>query len=83
MALEHAGLGQGDRQVERRLAAQPGQQALGPLPGDDRLDGLDGERLEVDRVGDDGSVMIVAGLEFTRIVRTPSARSARQAWVPA
>ena len=27
--------------------------------------------------------MIVAGFEFTRIVRTPSARSARQAWVPA
>ncbi len=30
-----------------------------------------------------GSVMIVAGFELTRIVRTPSARSARHAWVPA
>ena len=83
VALEHAGPGQGDRQVERRLATQPGQEALGPFPGDDRLDGLDGERLEIDRVGDRGSVMIVAGFELTRIVRTPSARRARQAWVPA
>ena len=30
-----------------------------------------------------GSVMTVAGLEFTRIVSTPSPRSARQAWTPA
>jgi hypothetical protein len=30
-----------------------------------------------------GSVMTVAGFEFTRIVSTPSARSARQAWTPA
>ena len=29
-----------------------------------------------------GSVMIVAGLEFTRITRMPSARSTRHAWVP-
>ncbi len=29
-----------------------------------------------------GSVMIVAGLEFTRITRMPSSRSTRQAWVP-
>ena len=54
VALEHAGPGQGDRQVQRRLAAQPGEEALGPFPGDDRLDGLDGERLEIDRVGDRG-----------------------------
>ena len=30
-----------------------------------------------------GSVMIVAGLELSRMVRTPSSRSARQACVPA
>ena len=29
-----------------------------------------------------GSVMMVAGLEFTRMTRSPSARSTRQAWVP-
>ena len=29
-----------------------------------------------------GSVMIVAGLEFTRTTRRPSSRSTRQAWVP-
>ena len=29
-----------------------------------------------------GSVMIVAGLEFTSTTRMPSARSTRQAWVP-
>ncbi len=29
-----------------------------------------------------GSVMIVAGFEFTRMTRTPSSRSTRHAWVP-
>jgi hypothetical protein len=29
-----------------------------------------------------GSVMIVAGFEFTRMTRRPSLRSTRQAWVP-
>ena len=29
-----------------------------------------------------GSVMIVAGLEFSRMTRRPSALSTRQAWVP-
>jgi hypothetical protein len=29
-----------------------------------------------------GSVMIVAGLEFTRITRMPSSRRTRHAWVP-
>ncbi len=52
MALEHAGAGQSDGQVERRLAAEPGQQPVGSLAGDHRLHGLDRERLEVDRVGD-------------------------------
>ena len=52
MALEDAGLGQGRREVERGLAAEAGEQALRPLLRDDGLDRLDGERLEVDRVGD-------------------------------
>ena len=52
MALEDAGLGQRGREVERGLAAEAGEQALGPLPRDDRLDRLDRERLEVDGVGD-------------------------------
>ena len=50
--LEDAGLGHRGRQVERGLAAQPGEQALRALLRDDRLDGLDRERLEVDDVGD-------------------------------
>ena len=52
VALEDAGLRERRRQVERRLAAEPGQQALGLLAGDDGLDRVDGERLEVDGVGD-------------------------------
>ena len=36
-------------QVERGLAAEPGEQALRALPRDDRLDRLDRQRLEVDR----------------------------------
>ena len=38
MPLEDAGLGEGHREVERGLAAEPGEQALGLLAGDDRLD---------------------------------------------
>ena len=52
--LEDAGLGQRHGQVEPGLAAEPGEQPLRPLFGDDLLDGLDGERLEVDGVGDLG-----------------------------
>ena len=52
VALEDAGLGQRHRQVQRGLATEPGQQALRLLLGDDRLDRLDRERLEVDDVGD-------------------------------
>jgi hypothetical protein len=45
---------------------------LGLLALEDALDRRDRERLQVDRVGDARSVMIVAGLELSRIVRTPS-----------
>ena len=54
MALEDAGLGQRHREVERRLAAEPGEQAVRPLARDHRLDRVDGQRLEVDGVGDVG-----------------------------
>ena len=54
VAVEDARLGHRGRQVERGLAAQPGEQALGLLLGDDRLDRLDRQRLEVDDVGDRG-----------------------------
>ena len=54
MALEDAGIGHGGDEVERGLAAEPGEQALGLLLRDDGLDGLDGQRLEVDDVGDRG-----------------------------
>ncbi len=48
--LEHSGLGQGHGQVQGRLAAEPGQEPLRPLFGDDLLDRLHGQRLEVDGV---------------------------------
>ncbi len=49
--LEDSGLGQGHGQVEPGLAAQARQETLRPLFGDDLLDGLDGERLQVYGVG--------------------------------
>src|SRR5450756_324048 len=52
MAFQDPGLRQGHRQVERRLAAEAGEEAVGLLAGDHRLDRRDGERLEVDGVGD-------------------------------
>ena len=51
VSFEDAGVGHRRGQVERGLAAQPGQQAVRPLPGDDRLDRLDRQRLEIDHVG--------------------------------
>ena len=35
IALEHAGTGKLDREVERGLAAEPGEEPVGPLPFDD------------------------------------------------
>src|SRR5699024_3076890 len=46
--LEDAGVGQRHREVEGGLTAESGEESLRTLPGDDRLDGLDRERLEVD-----------------------------------
>ncbi len=52
MPGEHTRVGHRGGQVERGLAAQPGKQAFRPLGGDHRLDRFDGQRLEVDGVGD-------------------------------
>ena len=43
-----------DRGVQRRLAAQRRQDRVGPLLGDDRLDDLPRDRLDVGRVGEVG-----------------------------
>ena len=51
VAFEDAGFGHGGGQVQGRLATEPGEQALGLLLGDHRLDRLDRQRFEVDRVG--------------------------------
>ena len=50
--LENAGVGKLDREVEPRLPAQGGQDAVGPLALDDPLDDFDRQRLDVDGVGD-------------------------------
>ena len=52
VAGEHAGVGKVGGEVEARLPAQRRQKRVRPLPFDDLLDRLDGERLEVDAVGD-------------------------------
>ena len=52
--LEHARLVQGDRGVERGLAAEGGEQRVGALLGDDRLDDVGGDRLDVGGVGELG-----------------------------
>ena len=54
VALEGSARGQRHREVEGRLATEAREESLRPLLRDDRLDGLRGERLEVDRVGDLG-----------------------------
>ncbi len=52
MAIEDAGLGHRGREVEGRLAAEPREQALWLLLGDDGLDRFHGQWLQVDHVGD-------------------------------
>ena len=51
VALEHAQLDQLHGEVQRRLAAQRGQQGVGPLLLDDRRQHLGIERLDVGAVG--------------------------------
>ncbi len=50
--VEHAGVGQGDGEVQPGLAAQRRQEAVRAFAGDDALDDGDGEGLDVDNVGD-------------------------------
>ena len=51
---QHAGSFQRHRGVQRGLAAHGGQQGVGLLPGDDLLDDLRGDRLDVGGVGQSG-----------------------------
>ena len=57
-----AGLGERAGDLERRLAAELHDDALGPLVGDDVGDVLEGERLEVEAVGD-----VVVGAHRLRV----------------
>ena len=52
--FDHARVGELDREIQPGLAAERRQQRVGPLARDDALHRSDGERLEVDRVGDLG-----------------------------
>ena len=52
--VEHALLGELDREVERRLAAERRQQRVGPLAAEHVRDALEVERLEVGGVGEAG-----------------------------
>jgi hypothetical protein len=66
--------GRGLAAATARLSAvcppRGGQERVGLLADDDLLDGLDGERLDVgSRRPSSGSVMMVAGLEFTSVTR--------------
>ena len=54
VALEDAGFVEFDGEVEAGLAAERRQQRVRPLARDDRFDRRDGQRLEIDRVGDLG-----------------------------
>ena len=50
--LQQTGMRHVHGQVERRLAAEPGEDALGPLALQDALHGGHGQRLEIDRIRD-------------------------------
>ncbi len=56
-------------EVDTGLAAHGGQEGVRPLALEDLFDDLGDQRLDVGRVGESGSVMIVAGLELTRTTR--------------
>ena len=83
VAFEDTCLREGRGQVEGRLPAEPGEKAFRLLARDDGLHRFDRQRLEIDRVGDLRVGHDRGRVELTRIVRTPSARRARQACVPA
>ena len=67
--LEGPALEQLHGEVEGGLAAQGGQEGVGSLALDDRGEDLEVEGLDVGPVGRRGSVMMVAGLEFTSTTR--------------
>ena len=50
--LEHAGVGEIDREVERGLAADRGQHRIGPLLLDDRGQEVGRQRLDVGAIGE-------------------------------
>src|SRR6185369_3445100 len=52
VAIQHTAVGEGHGQVQRRLAAERGQQRVGPLLLDDALGDLGDERLDVRAVGE-------------------------------
>ena len=54
VGLEHAALGQGHRQVERRLAPEGGQEGVRALPLDDGRQHVGVEGLDVGAVGHPG-----------------------------
>ena len=51
VALQHAGVGEGNGEVEAGLAPKGREKAVRLLAGDDALDHLDGQGLDVDDVG--------------------------------
>ena len=52
--FQDALLGQIDGEIERRLAAEGRQDRVGPLLGDDFLDDVGGDRLDIGAVGETG-----------------------------
>jgi len=80
--LEDPRFGELDREVERGLPAECGQQCVGPLATEHVRDALDVERLDIRAVGearighDRGRVRVMT------IVRKPSSRSTFSAWQP-
>jgi hypothetical protein len=80
--VQDAALGQGERQVQGRLPADGREEGVRLLFLDDfsRNSGVSGSTYVAS--ASSGSVMIVAGLEFTSTTRYPSLRKARTACVP-